>query len=82
MGRLKARANLNGGELDCEHTSQRDKRRATLKGRNLKRRGSEPGQPQWWRAGLGAIHPNKEKTQGQPIGVSWGGKSITEDNKM
>ena len=42
MGRFKARANLNGGELDCEHTSQRDKRRATLKGRNLKR-GSEPG---------------------------------------
>ena len=78
MGRLKARANLNGGELDCEHTSQRDKRRATLKGRNLKRRGSEPGPTSmvesWTRS-----HSSKQRKNPRPTHrvVSWGGKSIT-----
>ena len=77
MGTLKARANLNGGELDCEHTSQRDQRRATLKGRNLKRRGSEPGPTSmvesWTRT-----HSSKQRKNPGPTHrvVSSGGKSI------
>ena len=83
VGRLKARANLNGGELDCEHTSQRDKRMATLKSLIWRGEAQSQGQPQWWRAGLGAIHQNINKEEGkgsqdtlqdQPLSAIWSGQ--------
>ena len=48
VGRSKARANLNGGELDFEDTS------STHKGNHRRRGAPSQGQPKWWRAGHGA----------------------------
>ena len=46
----RSRANLNGGELDCENTS------GTHKG-NHKEGVLSQGQPKWWRAGRRTFSP-------------------------
>ena len=50
-GYSRSRANLNGGELDCENTS------GTHKGGHKRRGVPSQGQPKWWRAGRGVGPP-------------------------
>ena len=48
--KFQTRANLNGGELDCENTS------GTYKGSHKEGVLSQ-GQPKWWRAGHRTLSP-------------------------
>ena len=49
--RTRSRANLNGGEQDCEKTW------GTHKGSHKRRGALSQGQPKWWRAGRGTVSP-------------------------
>ena len=51
VGRRKARANLNGGELDFEYVT------GIHKGSHEGGGAPSQGQPKWWRAGQGAVPP-------------------------
>ena len=51
VGGCKARATLNGGELDFEDAS------GTHKGSHRRTGAPSQGQPKWWRAGQGAVPP-------------------------
>ena len=55
-GYSRSRANLNGGELDCENTS------GTHKGSHKRRGALCKGQSKWWRAGRGTVSPIRPRT--------------------